>query len=854
MLEQEQQYKTILIDTFKNVAKHKMSLLSRLKLSTVYDLIFNLPFRYEDHTYVQPLCDLFDEQTILESPCTVIFTVVSESPEQSKKATVFLAQDISGTPFTLTYFNCPEFITNHLLENPWFIGYGVVSYNNYSDMLNMVHPKVEPLSTNIFELPKNLSPVYHLTRGIGQEFMRRLEERALSLLVAHPLDELLPSALNPFHITLTEALLITHNPPPSFRHTGMVIEALPSFRRICFEELVAYKLAISFMRDTQDNKQPLFIPFDPAIYQTFLNTLPFKPTKAQTRAFYEVMLDCCQKRAMSRLVNGDVGSGKTLVAALCMLQCAQAGMQTVLMAPTEILAQQHHHKLSQMFAPLGFEVGLLTGSLKRKERTDLLKQCASGELKIIVGTHALFQKAVHYHCLALVIIDEQHRFGVNERDCLLQKAPTGYAAHELLMTATPIPRSLRLALFQDTAVSILNEMPHGRLPIKTSLVESKNLLYLVERLRYQCRQGEQAFWICPFVDEQDNATDDQMQTIKPISVKRRLSELQQMMPDIRIGMIHGKMSEKEKNDVMADFLAQRYQILVATVIVEVGVDVPNASIIVIEDPQMMGLSQLHQLRGRVGRGTKQSYCILLYRMNDDKAVATPRSKTKRTTTYDAKRMAGVAINQESYNDLQSADDQMYDSRPNDRTDLESEVLTPENMKVSQRDLMDWNSDPELTAQLQEILKAPIPISMKRLNILKCTCNGFAIASQDMVLRGPGEFFGQNQTGNENFRFANLVRDYRMLERVNKTANQIYMQDQELALALVERWYPAFNELVTKQPDTTKLQAEIQAMDSPMTEDTAHNEWGQAEGDSIDVMDWNDEHIETLSQGNTESKT
>lgn len=837
MLEQEHQYQTILIDTFKSVATHKMKLLSRLKLVTVYDLLFNLPFRYEDHTYIQPLSDI-QATGPRAAACTVLFTIVSDVPEITSKAIKFTAQDISGEEFILTFFNCPDFMINRLLDNDWFLAYGHVTLNHYSQKLTMIHPELVQLSDLEFDLPTTLSPIYHLTKGMRQDFIRRLENRALSLLTVHPLDELIPAELNPFKLTINEALLLTHNPPPTLEHANLVLEELPSFQRICFEELVAYKIAISTLRENQVTKRSILIPYNREIHQRFLASLPFSPTKAQLRAFFEVMGDCVKDQAMSRILNGDVGSGKTLVATMCMLQCAASGLQAVMMAPTEILAQQHYAKLKQLFEPLGIAIGLLTGSTKKKERQELLKQCASGELKLLVGTHALFQKAVKYQCLSLVIIDEQHRFGVNEREALLNKAPSCFAAHELLMTATPIPRSLRLALFKDTQVSILNEMPKGRLPIVTSVVEFASYHHLVERLRLQCESGEQAFWICPFVEEMENSN--------VISVKKRIKDLQRQMPNLNIGLLHGKMNEKEKNEVMAEFLANHYQILVATVIVEVGVDVPNASIIVIEEPQRLGLSQLHQLRGRVGRGSKQSYCILLYRKEETSSdKAGPSLKTE---ALDTRRAIGLDLATSGANTLgttsgwNSADDfglfpeqlpinkasPSGPARQRGGVNIPSMFDDEEAMQAPMQDMMDWNSDPELNLKLKEILKAPDSVAMKRLNILKCTNNGFAIASQDLILRGPGEFFGQNQTGNENFRFADMIRDSRMLSTVNAVASIIYHNDKQLSQALIERWYPALT-AEKPRPKTTcaedsALSEHIKRMpDEDMEDDNGHFE-------------------------------
>lgn len=817
MLEQERQFQTISIDTFKNIATHKMKLLSRLGLGTVYDLIFNLPFRYEDRTFVQPLSDLVDDNIILTSPCTVVFTLLDDYPEINSKTTSYRAQDLSGTEFDLTYFSCPEFLQTILREHGWFMAYGKVSFNQYSERLTMVHPDVKPITDATFTLPNKLSPIYHLTRGMRQEYMQRLEAKALEVLTRHPIDELIPPELNPFRITLTEALLITHNPPPLKMHSNMVLEGLSSFRRICFEELVAYKIAILQLHAQQDKKLPQHIAFDQQLHDRFVQSLGFSPTNAQDRALKEVIDDCNQEQPMSRILNGDVGSGKTLVAAMCMLQCACSGKQSVLLAPTEILAQQHQQKLVTFFENFGVEVALLTGSTKRKDRTEILNKLKNGSLKVLVGTHAVFQKSVQYKTLALVIVDEQHRFGVGEREALLEKAPKGYAANELLMTATPIPRSLRLALFNETKVSILNEMPKGRIPIVTSLIERSQYDYLIERLKLQCTSGEQAFWICPHVDEQENS----MVT----SVKARYNALQAQMPNIKIGLIHGKMSENEKNNMMSEFAANHFQILVATVIVEVGVDVPNASIIIIEDPQTMGLSQLHQLRGRVGRGSKPSYCILLYRMEQIVRQQQISTKQQKRHTVQTDRAIGLELAQSMTIQDEFSDDPINQNNwAQDQDKVGVTGATNEDtreihaLELRSNDMMDWSSDPELSGKLQEILKSQDTISLKRLKILQCTNNGFAIASQDLILRGPGEFFGQNQTGNENFKFADFIRDYRMLSKVNDVAEWIYKNHSAIAEALVLRWYPHFNELknqkikeqeLSKQ-EQSKLIAELKA--------------------------------------------
>ncbi len=695
---QDAQFIATPLSTVKGVGEQTLTKLGRLGLHNLYDLILNLPFRFEDRTYIRSVASNPEENV----PCALLLTITG-APRQKPKLVEVPAQDHEGTGIKIVFFHVSSFILKRLEVGTTVLAWGTVnkSYYGHSLQVSIRHPELSFINSNEIEMPARLSPVYHLTAGLSQNQMRQLEQLAIDILARHPLEEYLPLTLNPYESDLTQALIETHNPEPAPDHSIVPVEALRSFQRICFEELVAYKLSILELKARQNTKAAPALTLDRKAQARLIASLPFTPTPAQLRVFEEIMADCTKTQAMNRLVHGDVGSGKTLVAAMAILQFAQNGLQSALLAPTELLAKQHHKKLSDLFAPLNIEVGLVLGSLKKKERTALLESAADGSVKVFVGTHALFQQALHYQNLSLVIVDEQHRFGVDQREALLNKAPAEHSAHELLMTATPIPRSLQLALTDDCDISTIDMMPQGRTPIATSVIAHDKVGKIIERLRVHCGQGNQAYWVCPLIEDTE--------MVETGSAKKRYSELQEALPELKVGLLHAQMSEKAKNETMEQFVRGELNILVATTIVEVGVDVPNATVIVIENADRMGLAQLHQLRGRVGRGSKPSFCLLMYQ----------------------------------------------------------DIVT---------------EDPQLLERKER--------AHQRLEVMRTTTNGFEIANQDLLMRGPGEFFGAQQTGKENFRFADLNRDYDLIPSAHKAAHAIFQHDPQCMRNLILRWFPA----------------------------------------------------------------
>ena len=694
---QDAQFIATPLSTIKGVGEQTLAKLARLGLHNLYDLILNLPFRFEDRTYIRSVASNPEENV----PCALLLTITG-APRIKAKVTEIAAQDHEGTRIKLLFFHTSENYLKRFEVGTTVLAWGTVNKSYYGPHLqvSIMHPEVQFINSNEIEMPSRLSPVYHLTSGLSQNQMRQIEQLALDTLARHPLEEYLPITLNPYDSDITQALIETHNPEPDPNHSIVPLEALRSFQRICFEELVAYKLSILELKARQSVKAAPALKIDEAAQQRLIASLPFTPTPAQLRVFGEIMSDCTKPKAMNRLVHGDVGSGKTLVAAMAILQFAQNGLQAAMLAPTELLAKQHHKKLQELFAPLGIEVGLVIGSLKKKERTDIMAQAAAGSIKVFVGTHALFQQALTYQNLSLVIVDEQHRFGVDQREALLNKAPAEHSAHELLMTATPIPRSLQLALTDDCDVSTIDMLPKGRTPISTSVIANSKINEVMEHLHAHCSQGNQAYWVCPLIEDTE--------MIETGSAKKRFSELQAKLPNLKVGLLHSQMSEKAKNEVMEQFVRNELQILVATTIVEVGVDVPNATVIVIENSDRLGLAQLHQLRGRVGRGTKPSFCLLMYQ------------------------------------------------------EIESD-------------------DPSVLERKER--------ARQRLEVMRSTTNGFEIANQDLLMRGAGEFFGAQQTGKENFRFADMHRDYDLMTNAQRAAHAIFEHDPQCTRNLILRWFP-----------------------------------------------------------------
>lgn len=464
-----------------------------------------------------------------------------------------------------------------------------------------------------------LTPVYPTTEGFTQQGWRKLITQALSLLRPNTLSELLPHQLkgrmaqsalfNDDFIesgpALEQAIHFLHQPPPDVDTEQLLQGKHPLQQRLAFEELIAHHLSLLQLRHLAQQHASPSLPLMPEAKTALLNQLSFKLTQAQSRVVDEISDDLKQSMPMLRLLQGDVGSGKTVVAALTALHALNNGYQVAIMAPTEILSEQHHQAFSGWFTPLGYKVDWLAGKLKGKARENTLAALACGETQLIVGTHALFQDGVEFNKLGLIIIDEQHRFGVHQRLALREKAiALGVVPHQLIMTATPIPRTLAMTAYADLDVSIIDELPPGRTPVETVAIDNQRRQQVIERVRNACQQGRQVYWVCTLIEESESL---QCQAAEVLA-----EELKQALAGIEVDLIHGRMKPSEKAQVMKPFYAGETQLLVATTVIEVGVNVPNASLMIIENPERLGLAQLHQLRGRVGRGSTESYCVLLY--------------------------------------------------------------------------------------------------------------------------------------------------------------------------------------------------------------------------------------------------
>ena len=475
--------------------------------------------------------------------------------------------------------------------------------------LEMVHPEYRLLQPGEEPgLDAALTPVYPGAAGLGQSLLRRLAAHAIDLLDGDAsLDEALPEGLRArlALCTLREALIELHRPPPRgdvpppdpIRHAAR--------RRLAFEELLAHQLSLRLLRQRMDEHQAPRLDAPGRVRARFLESLDFSPTGAQRRVSDEILRDLARGRPMHRLLQGDVGSGKTLVAALAALQAIESGCQVALVAPTELLAEQHLTRFRGWLAPLGLEAGWLSGRLPAAERRSVVDAAASGALPMLVGTHALFQDEIAFARLGLVIVDEQHRFGVHQRLTLREKgAREGLRPHQLTMTATPIPRTLAMSACADLDTSVIDELPPGRSPVETAVLPHTRREDLVRRVHRACRQGRQAYWVCTLIEESE--------TLRAQNAAETAARLARAMPDLRVGLMHGRMKRAERDGIMNEFRAGGVQLLVATTVIEVGVDVPNASLMIIENAERLGLSQLHQLRGRVGRGRHRSVCMMLY--------------------------------------------------------------------------------------------------------------------------------------------------------------------------------------------------------------------------------------------------
>ncbi|MFM5621531.1 ATP-dependent DNA helicase RecG [Aeromonas veronii] len=587
------------LDSLKGVGSKMLEKLERLGLATVQDLLFHLPLRYEDRTQVWPIGDL---------PPGLHGAVEGEIQDTQlvmgrRRMMVCRISDGTGT-LTLRFFNFTAAQKNSLAAGRLIRCFGEVRPGKYG--LEMAHPEYKLLGEEqAGQTEEALTAVYPTTEGLRQLTLRNLTDQALAQLDLYGVEELLPAGLYPHQIELAAALKLLHRPPPSVALPLLESGQHPAQQRLVLEELLAHNLSVLKVRAQAQTQLARALKPAPELVEQLLGALPFKPTGAQNRVVAEISKDLQQSHPMMRLVQGDVGSGKTLVAALAALQAIGNGCQVGLMAPTELLAEQHAINFAKWLEPLGIGVGWLAGKQKGKAREESLAAIADGSVKMVVGTHAIFQEQVVFQRLALVIIDEQHRFGVHQRLALREKGEReGVHPHQLIMTATPIPRTLAMTAYADLDTSVIDELPPGRTPITTVALPDSRRGDVIERVKLACTEGKQAYWVCTLIEESE--------VLECQAAEDTAAELQNLLPGLHIGLVHGRMRPVEKQRVMEEFKAGILQLLVATTVIEVGVDVPNASLMIIENPERLGLAQLHQLRGRVGRGAVASHCVLLY--------------------------------------------------------------------------------------------------------------------------------------------------------------------------------------------------------------------------------------------------
>ena len=575
--------------------------LSRIGIQNVQDLLFHLPMRYEDRTRVTPISDVRPE-----SFATIEGYVQHTEVQFGRRPILSVTLSDGTSKIMLKFFNFNAGMKNSLATGVRVKAFGEIKRGRY--MAEIHHPEYQIIRNNQpLALAETLTPIYSTTEGLKQASLRKMTEQALAVLQNVQVAELLPEQYNPHQYSLKDALALLHRPPPSVSAEVLEKGEHPAQKRLIFEELLAHNLAMQQLRlgVKQQYAEPLSYKTD--LKQRFLESLPFQPTNAQKRVTEDIERDLAQPSPMMRLVQGDVGSGKTLVAALAALTAIDNGKQVALMAPTEILAEQHANNFANWLRPFGIEVGWLAGKVKGKARNAQLEAIKNGDVQMIIGTHALFQESVEFHDLALIIIDEQHRFGVHQRLTLREKgAKADHYPHQLIMTATPIPRTLAMTVYADLDTSIIDELPPGRTPIKTVVISEDRRPEIVQRVYQACKnEKRQAYWVCTLIDESE--------VLEAQAAAAIAEDLQLALPDLRIGLVHGRMKPQEKQEIMAEFKAANIDLLVATTVIEVGVDVPNASLMIIENSERLGLAQLHQLRGRVGRGATASHCVLMYK-------------------------------------------------------------------------------------------------------------------------------------------------------------------------------------------------------------------------------------------------
>jgi len=590
------------VTSLKGVGGKVAERLVKIGVQQIQDLLFHLPLRYQDRTRLMPLGALKLQQEVLVEGTIQI----SQVKFGRRRSLLCHISDGTGS-LILRFFHFSKAQQLQLEKGRKIRCFGEI--RNGPSSFEMVHPEYQLIdASNIVPVDSELTPVYPTTEGLHQLSLRKLIKQALSFLENGLMPELvIPEARchDVAEFSLTEALKFVHQPPPDAPVQQLIDRQHPAQKRLAYEELLAQQLTMKKLRQqTQHHRAPELKP-DLTQREALLRQLPFPLTAAQQRVLSEIEADMTKPFPMQRLVQGDVGSGKTVVAALAAIDAVSAGSQAVMMAPTELLAEQHFKTFTQWLTPLGMTVGWCAGKQTAAERRQVLEQLKSGEIKVAVGTHALFQDEVIFNHLGLVIIDEQHRFGVHQRLALRDKGrDVDTMPHQLVMTATPIPRTLAMTAYADLSVSVIDELPPGRTPVTTVVVSDSRRQDVIERVHAACQQQRQVYWVCTLIEESEH--------LQCQAAEDTATTLQDCLPDLKIGLVHGRMKSAQKEQVMAAFKSAELDMLVATTVIEVGVDVPNASLMVIENAERLGLAQLHQLRGRVGRGQVESHCVLMY--------------------------------------------------------------------------------------------------------------------------------------------------------------------------------------------------------------------------------------------------
>ena len=581
--------------------------LAKVHVQTVQDVLFHLPHRYEDRTSVTDIGSLLPNLSAVVIGQIELAQVVFG---RRRSLLVRISDGTGSVTIRMFYFNRAQ--EKSFQRGLWLKCFGEVRPG--AKGYEMIHPEYKVSSAEPKGgLDTTLTPVYPSTEGVSQALWRKITDQVLNKALPQVPELVEPSCL-PIELqgvyeasSLQQALLALHRPQVGVDLASMQAATSNAHQRLIVEELLAHHFSLRKSRAVREHEQAPALAKAPQLEKPFLANLGFTLTGAQQRVCAEVSLDLAKPSPAMRLVQGDVGSGKTVVAAVAMLHAIGSGLQAVLMAPTELLAEQHYKTIGDWFGALDIEVGWLASKTPSKQKRDTLEKLASGELLVVVGTHALIQEAVHYKKLGLVVIDEQHRFGVDQRLALRSKTPDGQVPHQVLMTATPIPRTLAMTFYADLDVSSIDELPPGRKTVETVVIPAETRRAdVIRRVQAACQQGRQVYWVCPLIDESE--------ALEAQAANDTEQELSAALEGVSVGLVHGRLKPKEKEAVMASFRAGDIDLLVATTVIEVGVDVPNASLMIIENAERMGLAQLHQLRGRVGRGSEQSFCILLYQM------------------------------------------------------------------------------------------------------------------------------------------------------------------------------------------------------------------------------------------------